>query len=90
MPAGSGVVFDFAIDRKLLNPGQRIAADALARRVAEYGEPLQLFFDPGELQRELKGLGFGRTDFLDREKLECPLLSRPYRRLPQGAAAWGI
>jgi methyltransferase (TIGR00027 family) len=71
MPVGSGVVFDFAVDRKLLNPGQRIAADALARRVAEYGEPLQLFFDPGELQRELKGLGFGRTEFLDREKLNA-------------------
>jgi len=71
MPAGSGVVFDFAIDRKLLNPGQRIAADALARRVAEYGEPFHLFFDPEMLQEELKGLGFGRTEFLDRQHLNA-------------------
>jgi methyltransferase (TIGR00027 family) len=71
MPAGSGVVFDFAIDRKLLNPGQRIAADALARRVAEAGEPFQIFFDPRELQAELKGLGFRRTEFLDREQLNA-------------------
>jgi len=71
IPAGSGVVFDFAIDRKLLNPGQRIAADALARRVAEAGEPFKLFFDPGELQRDLKGLGFRRTEFLDREQLNA-------------------
>ena len=71
MPRGSGVVFDFAIDRKLLNPGQRIAADALARRVAAAGEPFQLFFDPAKLQEELKGLGFRRTEFLDREHLNA-------------------
>lgn len=71
MPTGSGVVFDFAIDRKLLNPGQRIAAEALSRRVAAAGEPFQLFFDPGELQSELKNLGFRRTEFLDREHLNA-------------------
>lgn len=71
MPAGSGVVFDFAIDRKLLNFGQRIALDALARRVAAAGEPFQLFFDPRKLEEELKGLGFCRTEFLDREQLNA-------------------
>jgi methyltransferase (TIGR00027 family) len=71
MPEGSGVVFDFSIDRKLLNPGQRIAADALANRVAAAGEPFQLFLDPAELQQELKGLGFRRTEFLDREHLNA-------------------
>jgi len=69
MSAGTGVVFDFAIDRKLLNPGQRIAAAALAKRVAEAGEPFQLFFDPEELQSELQAMGFRRTEFLDREQL---------------------
>jgi methyltransferase (TIGR00027 family) len=71
MPSGSGVVFDFAIDRKLLNPGQRIAAAALGRRVAAAGEPFQLFLDPSALQEELKGLGFRRTEFLDREHLNA-------------------
>jgi methyltransferase (TIGR00027 family) len=71
MPASSGVVFDFAIDRKLLNLGQRIALDALARRVAAAGEPFQLFIDPATLQEELKGLGFRRTEFLDREQLNA-------------------
>ncbi len=69
MPAGSGVVFDFAIDRKLLNVGQRIALAALSRRVAAAGEPFQLFFDPAKLQYELKDLGFHRTEFLQREEL---------------------
>ena len=71
MPAGSGVVFDFAIDRSLLNPGQRMALDALSKRVARYGEPLQLFFDPGKLQDELKALGFLRTDFLQGKELNA-------------------
>jgi O-methyltransferase involved in polyketide biosynthesis len=64
MPAGSGVVFDFAIDPALLNAGQRQALDALSARVARYGEPFQLFFDPSKLQDELKTLGFQRTEFL--------------------------
>jgi methyltransferase (TIGR00027 family) len=64
MPAGSGVVFDFAIDPALLNAGQRQALDALSARVARYGEPFQLFFDPAKLQAELKALGFHRTEFL--------------------------
>ena len=64
MPAGSGVVFDFAIDPALLNAGQRQALDALSKRVAAAGEPFQLFFDPAKLQHELKTLGFRRTEFL--------------------------
>jgi len=64
MPAGSGVVFDFAIDPALLNAGQRQALDALSKRVAAAGEPFQLFFDPAKLQAELKSLGFHRTAFL--------------------------
>ncbi|MGA9978862.1 MAG: class I SAM-dependent methyltransferase [Candidatus Sulfotelmatobacter sp.] len=64
MPAGSGVVFDFAIAPALLNAGQRQALDALSKRVAAAGEPFQLFFDPAKLREELKALGFHRTEFL--------------------------
>jgi methyltransferase (TIGR00027 family) len=71
MPAGSGVVFDFAVDRKLLNVGQRMALAALSRRVARYGEPFQLFFDPEKLQDELKSLGFRRTEFLQGKELNA-------------------
>jgi methyltransferase (TIGR00027 family) len=71
MPAGSGVVFDFAVDRKLLNVGQRMALAALSRRVARYGEPFQLFFDPAKLQDELKSLGFHRTQLLQREQINA-------------------
>jgi methyltransferase (TIGR00027 family) len=71
MPAGSGVVFDFAVDPGLLNAGQRQALAALSRRVARYGEPLQLFFDPGKLQEELLTLGFHRTEFLQGKELNA-------------------
>ena len=71
MPAGSGVVFDFAVDPALLNAGQRQALEALSERVARYGEPFQLFFDPGKLQDELKGIGFRRTEFLQGKELNA-------------------
>jgi methyltransferase (TIGR00027 family) len=71
MPTGSGVVFDFAVDPALLNAGQRQALDALSKRVARYGEPLQLFFDPGKLQDELKEMGFRRTEFLQGKELNA-------------------
>jgi methyltransferase (TIGR00027 family) len=71
MPAGSGVVFDFAVDPALLNAGQRQALDALSQRVARYGEPFQLFFDPEKLQDELRGMGFCRTEFLQGKELNA-------------------
>jgi methyltransferase (TIGR00027 family) len=71
MRAGSGVVFDFAVDPALLNPGQRQALAALSKRVARYGEPFQLFFDPAKLQDELISLGFHRTELLQGKELNA-------------------
>ena len=75
MPAGSGVVFDFAVDPTLLNPGQRQALDALSKRVAAAGEPFQLFFNPGNLQDELTAMGFHRTEFLQGKDLNARYFS---------------
>jgi methyltransferase (TIGR00027 family) len=71
MSAGSGVAFDFAVDPALLNSGQRQALDALSQRVARYGEPFQLFFDPAQLQDELRGMGFHRTEFLQGKEINA-------------------
>ena len=71
MHAGSGVVFDFAVDPALLNPGQRMALGALSKRVAASGEPFQLFFDPAKLQEELKSMGFHRTELLQGKELNA-------------------
>jgi O-methyltransferase involved in polyketide biosynthesis len=48
-----------------------MALEALSARVARYGEPFQLFFDPGKLQDELKGMGFRRTEFLQGKELNA-------------------
>jgi methyltransferase (TIGR00027 family) len=71
LPTGSGLVFDFAVDPSLLNAGQRQALGALSKRVARYGEPFQLFFDPAKLQDELKAMGFHRTEFLQGKELNA-------------------
>ncbi|HEX5226116.1 MAG TPA: SAM-dependent methyltransferase, partial [Bryobacteraceae bacterium] len=71
MPAGSGVAFDYAIERRLLTPAQQIALDAMASRVARAGEPFQLFFDPAALSRELQQLGFGDIENLSGDAINA-------------------
>ena len=44
--------------RSALSIVQRAVFDALAARVSAAGEPWQTFFDPDDLARELRGLGF--------------------------------
>jgi O-methyltransferase involved in polyketide biosynthesis len=73
MPSGSGVVFDFAVQRSLLNPIQQRALDALSQRVARAGEPFQLFFDPAALVSDLARRGFG-----DIEDLGCDQINARY------------
>lgn len=69
MPAGSGVVFDYALPRASLNWLGRLAFDAMARRVAKAGEPFQLFFEPTELANELRRFGFSKVEDWDKDKL---------------------
>jgi methyltransferase (TIGR00027 family) len=71
MPSGSGVVFDYAVERSLLSPSQQKALDALAARVARAGEPFRLFFDPAELWRDLERLGFSNIEDLDGERINA-------------------
>lgn len=71
LPAGSGIVFDYAISPSLLNPIQRMAFDALARRVALAGEPFQSFFDPGPLQSSMREMGFAHIEDLGPDELNA-------------------
>jgi methyltransferase (TIGR00027 family) len=63
-PDGSGVVFDYSVPRSSLRLMERLALDALSRRVARAGEPFRLFFTPEELNEFLQGLGFKRIEQL--------------------------
>lgn len=65
MPAGSGVAFDFAVERSSLGMMERLALDELSRRVASAGEPFRLFFNPEALAEELKRMGFSQVERLD-------------------------
>ena len=65
MPAGSGVTFEYALPRALLNERERAAFDAIAERVAMAGEPFQLFFSPQEMELELRGQSFKEIEELD-------------------------
>jgi methyltransferase (TIGR00027 family) len=65
LPAGSGLTFDYALPRHLLDEKGQLAFDRLAYRVASAGEPLRLFFAPEELEAELRRAGFQRTEQLD-------------------------
>jgi methyltransferase (TIGR00027 family) len=58
MPVGTGVVFDYAVERSSLNTAEQMAMDALASRVARAGEPFRLFIDPRALEGMLRAAGF--------------------------------
>jgi methyltransferase (TIGR00027 family) len=60
--AESGVVFDYMISPSLLSSAQRARFDAFARRVASAGEPMQAFFEPEVLMRDLRAMGFGHVE----------------------------
>ena len=78
LPAGSGVVFDYAVSPASLDPLQRAAFDALASRVARAGEPFRLFFEPAELARMLRELGFRDIEDLDSVEIDrCYFACRP-------------
>jgi methyltransferase (TIGR00027 family) len=64
LPANSEVVFDYAVARSHLSFLERVALDALSKRVRRAGEPFQLFFEPAELHAALRVIGFHHLDDL--------------------------
>jgi methyltransferase (TIGR00027 family) len=71
LPAASGVVFDYALERSLLSPQQQLALDALSARVARAGEPFQLFFDPAQLHSDLARWGFSSIEDLGGDQINA-------------------
>jgi methyltransferase (TIGR00027 family) len=57
-PKGGGVVFDYAVVRSSLGVLNRLALDALSRRVAAAGEPFLSYLDPATLRTQLTSRGF--------------------------------
>jgi methyltransferase (TIGR00027 family) len=68
-PRGSGLVFDYGILPALLSARQRAGFEHFAQRVAEAGEPLHTFFDPPQLEDELRTLGFKQVEDLGQQEI---------------------
>jgi methyltransferase (TIGR00027 family) len=95
MPAGSGISFDYALAAEELSPRLRLAAVALAARVAAAGEPFRLFFRSEQLENELRSAGFQRIEQLDAQGVNqryfakrADGLALPEEGLGKLAAAW--
>src|SRR5262249_38734219 len=56
--AGGGVVFDYALEPRLLTAGQRLVYETLGAQVRAAGEPWLSSFEPHALAEELRALGF--------------------------------
>lgn len=67
----NGVVFDYVVPRSWLSPLSRVAFDLLANRVAAAGEPFIGFFDPDQLTRDLRKMGFVHIEDLDAERINA-------------------
>ncbi len=71
MPRGSGVTFDYAVDRSLLNPIEVAALNALSERVNSAGEPFRLFLAPANLVEQLHAIGFTEIEDLSSPEINA-------------------
>jgi methyltransferase (TIGR00027 family) len=68
---GSEIVFDYAQQPGKESPEQRAFFEAMAERVAASGEPFRSFFEPEELLRDVKALGFSLVEDLNAAALNA-------------------
>ncbi|HEX4155211.1 MAG TPA: SAM-dependent methyltransferase [Acidobacteriaceae bacterium] len=73
--AGSTVVFDYSLPREALPPVEQMMLDSLSARVAQAGEPFQLFFTPQTLAEELVRYGLRVVEDLDPAAITARYLS---------------
>ncbi|MCU7723177.1 SAM-dependent methyltransferase [Actinoplanes sp. KI2] len=74
---GSEVVFDYAQSPERMPAERRAALEARAARVAGIGEPWLTFFEPDEIDAELRGLGFTEIEDLGPAQLAARFFNRP-------------
>jgi len=61
-PSGSGIVFDYVVPPSSQNIFRQFAFHLLANWLAVMGEPWQSFFDPSQLIKDLKAIGFKNAE----------------------------
>lgn len=72
---GSSLVFDYSLPRESLGHTEQLMLDSLSARVAQAGEPFQLFFTPEELTEELLVYGLASVEQLDSNALNARYLA---------------
>ncbi len=88
LPRGSFVVFDYGISPDLLTEGQRAILDEAAARVAAIGEPFVTFFDPHDLDVELRAAGFSDVETFGPAELNARYFTGRTDDLRAGGLAW--
>jgi len=72
LPKGSGVVFDYAVERTSLGSLTRTALDALASRILVAGGSVKYLIQPQAVEAMLRGLGFQQiVDLVPEELPDC-------------------
>ena len=75
MAPGSSVVFDYSQPREVLPAVEQQMLDSISARVAQAGEPFQLFFTPGQLAEEMEHYGWRVVEDLDGRGLNARYLA---------------
>jgi methyltransferase (TIGR00027 family) len=75
LPAGSSLVFDYSQPREVLSFTEQLMLDSLSARVAQAGEPFQLFFTPKSLAEELRRYELNVVEDLDSDALNARYLA---------------
>ncbi len=75
LASGTGIVFDYAIERGSLGWIERMAFDRLATRVASVGEPFRLFIEPRRLRQQLEQSGFRSIEELGADEINARYFS---------------
>jgi methyltransferase (TIGR00027 family) len=74
--AGSMLIMDYGLPRNALpTENEQRAFDSLAERVAQAGEPFQLFFMPAELHARMNAMGWQTIEDLDRDAINARYFS---------------
>jgi methyltransferase (TIGR00027 family) len=69
--AGGGVIFDYSLAPEVLTPRQLVVYQAFSDRVRAAGEPFRSAFNPTELVRELRSLGFACAEDFSTDALNA-------------------
>jgi methyltransferase (TIGR00027 family) len=70
-PAGSEIVFDYAIDPSSMNEKDRFLHDRMAQHLAARGEPFVSYFAPATLAADLRRVGFTRVEDLGPDEIHA-------------------